>query len=55
METNERVILNKKGKDIGLRENAKGAIYIKPKMYFKNTKVQGLIRKLSESNIVSKS
>ena len=54
MKTYERVILNKDGRDIGLRENSKGAIYIKPKIYFKNPKVQDIIKKLSESNIVKK-
>lgn len=52
MKNYERVILNKKGKDIGLRENNRGAIYIKPKIYFQNTKVKELIKTLSNSNIV---
>lgn len=52
MKNYERVILNKEGKDIGLRENNRGAIYIKPKLYFKNTKVKTLIETLSKSNIV---
>lgn len=54
MKIYETVILNKQGKDIGLRENSKGAIYIKPKKYFKNQKVQDLIKELSKSNIVNK-
>lgn len=55
MKNYERVILNKDGKDIGLRENNSGAIYIKPKLYFKNTKVKALIETLSKSNIVKTS
>lgn len=51
MKNYERVIL-KKGKDIGLRENNRGAIYINPKIYFQNSKVKELIRTLSKSNIV---
>ena len=35
MENYSRVILNKKGKDIGLREDNRGAIFIEPKIYFK--------------------
>jgi hypothetical protein len=54
MKTYERVILNKDGRDIGLRENSKGAIYIKPKIYLKSDKVKGIIDKLSKSNIVKK-
>lgn len=52
MKNYERIIFNKDGKDIGLRENNRGAIYIKPKLYFKNTKVKNLIEALSNSNIV---
>lgn len=47
-------IILKNGKDIGLRENSKGAIYIKPKVYFKNPKVKALIEKFSHSRIVDK-
>mgnify|MGYP005845042411 CR=1 FL=1 len=53
--SDETVILNKNGEDIGLRENTNGAIYIKPKIYLKNTKVKNLIEKMSKSNIVKKS
>jgi len=55
MDTKERIIFNKKGKDIGLRENAKGAIYIKPKLYFQNDRIRKLIEKFSHSEIVTKS
>nr|WP_314867041.1 hypothetical protein [uncultured Flavobacterium sp.] len=49
-----RVILNKSGKDIGLREDNRGAIFIEPKIYFNNAKIKSIIRIISESNIVKK-
>jgi len=49
-----RVILNKKGKDIGLREDNRGAIFIEPKIYFKNDKIKAIIKTISASNIVKK-
>lgn len=50
MNNYERKIL-KNGKDIGLREDNRGAIYINRKIYLKNDKVKAIIRKLSESGI----
>ena len=49
-----RVILNRNGKDIGLREDNRGAIFIEPKIYFKNAKIQKLIKAVSSSNIVKR-
>lgn len=49
-----RVILNRKGKDIGLREDNRGAIFIEPKIYFKNDKIKAIIKTISASNIVKK-
>jgi hypothetical protein len=52
MKNYERVILNKDKKDIGLREDNRGAIYIVPKVYFQNEKVQRIIDTISKSGIV---
>lgn len=52
MKNYERVILNKEGKDIGLREDNRGAIYIDTSLYFKNEKIRATIQKISKSNIV---
>lgn len=49
-----RVILNKSGKDIGLREDNRGAIFIEPRIYFKNDKIKAIIKTISASNIVKK-
>ncbi|KIQ22762.1 hypothetical protein RT99_06630 [Flavobacterium sp. MEB061] len=49
-----RIILNRSGKDIGLREDNRGAIFIEPKIYFKNAKIKSIIKTISESNIVKK-
>lgn len=52
MKNYERIILNKDKKDIGLREDNRGAIYILPKIYFQNKKVQYIIETISKSGIV---
>jgi hypothetical protein len=54
MKNYERVILNNEGKDIGLREDNRGAIYILPKIYFKNEKIRNIINSISKSNIVQR-
>lgn len=54
MSNYSRVILNRSGKDIGLREDNRGAIFIEPKIYFKNDKIKSIIKTISESNIVKK-
>lgn len=53
MENYKRVIY-KDGKDIGLREDNRGAIFIEPRKYFQNVKIKAIIKTISESNIVKK-
>lgn len=53
MENYKRIIY-KDGKDIGLREDNRGAIFIEPRKYFQNTKIKAIIKTISESNIVKK-
>ena len=53
MENYKRVIY-KQGKDIGLREDNRGAIFIEPKIYFQNDKIKAIIKTVSASNIVKR-
>ena len=54
MKNYERIILNNKGVDIGLREDNRGAIFIEPRLYFKNEKIKALIKTISASSIVKR-
>ena len=53
MENYKRIIY-KDGKDIGLREDNRGAIFIEPRKYFQNEKVKEIIRVVSASGIVKR-
>lgn len=51
---NYKRVIYKQGKDIGLREDNRGAIFIEPKIYFQNDKIKAIIKIVSASNIVKK-
>lgn len=53
MENYKRVIY-KEGRDIGLREDNRGAIFIEPRVYFRNDKIKAIIKTMSASNIVKR-
>lgn len=53
MENYKRIIY-KDGKDIGLREDNRGAIFIEPRKYFQNEKVKAIISTVSKSGIVKR-
>lgn len=51
---NYKRVIYKQGKDIGLREDNRGAIFIEPKIYFQNDKIKAIIKTVSASNIVKR-
>lgn len=53
MKTNERILKDSKGNDVGVRENQRGAMYIDHKVFFSLTKTQDVIQGLRDSKIVA--
>jgi hypothetical protein len=51
---NYKRIIYKAGTDIGIREDNRGAIFIEPRIYFRNSKIQAIIKTMSDSNIVKR-
>lgn len=53
MKTQERILRDSKGNDIGVRENQRGAMYIDHKVFFSLEKTQSVIKNLSESKLIA--
>lgn len=52
MKTYERIVRDKDGNDIGVRENDRGAIYINHEVFFKNEKTIKVVEDLRNSEII---
>lgn len=50
---NERII-TVNGKDTGVRENSRGAIYINHRIFFKQDRVKEILNKLQKAGISNK-
>ncbi len=48
----ERILIDKNGKDTGVRENRRGAMYINKKVFFSDEKVSRTLSRLNKSGIV---
>jgi hypothetical protein len=53
MKTQERILRDSKGNDIGVRENQRGAMYIDHRVFFSLQKTQDIMKTLSESRLVA--
>lgn len=53
MRTQERILRDSKGNDIGVRENQRGAMYIDHKVFFSLQKTQDVMKTLRESKLVA--
>lgn len=52
MKTQERIIRDSKGNDIGVRENQRGAMYIDHKVFFSLTETKNAMQPLRDSQLV---
>ncbi len=53
MKTQERILRDSKGNDIGVRENQRGAMYIDHKVFFSLTETKNAMQPLRDSRLVS--
>lgn len=54
MKTYERIIRDRSGKDTGVRENERGAMYINHEVFFKDERTIRVVDALRNSDIVKK-
>lgn len=52
MKTQERILRDSKGNDIGVRENQRGAMYINHKVFFSLRETKAVLKTLRESKLV---
>lgn len=52
LKTQERIIRDSKGNDIGVRENQRGAMYIDHKVFFSLTETKNAMQPLRDSQLV---
>lgn len=52
MKTQERILRDLKGNDIGVRENQRGAMYIDHKVFFSLKETKAIMQTLRESKLV---
>ncbi|MBG7611632.1 hypothetical protein IU405_05150 [Polaribacter sp. BAL334] len=53
MKTLERILRDSRGKDIGVRENERGAMYIDHKVFFSLDETKNAMKALRDSKLVS--